>query len=54
MAFSGSAFGLEASRLDGGSDRENVTGSEIDKKDGYLADRASPDPDGVKLHRFGG
>jgi len=40
MAFSFSAFGLEASRLIGDSDRENVTEPEIDKKDGHLADRA--------------
>jgi hypothetical protein len=54
MAFSFSAFGLEASRLIGDSDRENETEPEIDKKDGYLADRACPDPDGVKLQPFGG
>jgi hypothetical protein len=53
MAFSFSAFGLEASRWNGDSDPENVTESKIDKKDGYLADRFGPDPDGVKLHRFG-
>jgi hypothetical protein len=54
MAFSLSAFVLEASRLDGDSEPENVTEPEIDKKDGYLADRACQDPDGVKLQPFGG
>jgi len=38
MAFSGSASGLEASRLDGGNRGENVTEPEINQEDRYLAE----------------